>query len=203
MTEKEKTTEVQILNAAKKVFLKKGYDGARMQHIADEAGINKALLHYYFRSKDKLFDAIFDEAFSQFFPNISTLMMSDQAFEKKIRGFVSHYIDTMLKNPHLPSFVMHELQRKPERIVGLIRQSGIDPETLGQLIEKEVAAGKMRPIPFPHLIVNLVSMCIMPFAARPIIEGFVFNGNTRAYDHFLSERKTAVADFIINSLKLK
>lgn len=202
MSEKEKSTEVLILNAAKKVFLEKGFDGARMQHIADEAGINKALLHYYFRSKDKLFDAIFEEAFSQFFPNISTIMMSDQPFETKIRGFVSHYIDTMLRNPHLPSFVMHELQRKPERIVGLMRRAGISPAIAGQLMNREVAAGKMRHIPFPHLIVNLVSMCIMPFAARPIIEGFVFNGDQKAYDHFLAERKTTVADFIINAVKL-
>ena len=86
MSEQELSTEKTILEAAKKVFLDKGFDGARMQEIADEAGINKALLHYYFRSKDKLFDAIFEEAFKQFLPNISDIMVSDISIEEKVFG---------------------------------------------------------------------------------------------------------------------
>jgi TetR/AcrR family transcriptional regulator len=203
MPVQEQKTEDIILEAAKKVFIEYGFDGARMQQIADEAGINKALLHYYFRSKEHLFDSIFDETFKKFFPDISLIMMSEQPFEKKIRLFVSHYIDTLLKNPHLPVFVLHELQRKPERILGLIKSSGIKPAVTASMLQREIDEGKIMPIPLPHLIVNMIGMCIFPFIGRPILEGFIFNGNTEAYDYFLEERKTMVADFIINSIRKK
>jgi len=203
MKEESHNTEEIIFEAAKKVFIKHGFDGARMQQIADEAGINKALLHYYFRSKEHLFDAIFEVSFKKFLPNISMIMMSEQPFEDKIRLFVSHYIDTLLQNPHLPVFVLHELKRKPERIVDIIKSSGIKPEITAMMLQQEIDEGKIMPIPLPHLIVNMLGMCLFPFIGRPILEGFIFNGNTKAYDHFLEERKTMVADFIINSIRKK
>lgn len=201
MQEHESRTEAVILDAAKKVFLQKGYEGARMQQIADEAGINKALLHYYFRNKDKLFDAIFDEAFRSFFPDVSAMMMSDLPFEEKIHRFVNQYIDLLLKNPYLPSFILHELQRKPERFIGLIRKSGMDPKKISLMLKSEAESGKLKPITFPHLFANLIGMCVFPFVGRPILENFVFNGNSKAYEAFLKERKAAVAGFVIDSLK--
>ncbi len=87
-------TERQILEAAKKVFGRKGMDGARMQEIADEAGLNKALLHYYFRNKERLFQEVIREVFSSFFPRIMTVMsLEGMAFEEKIRTFVNEYLD--------------------------------------------------------------------------------------------------------------
>ncbi|HNW90346.1 MAG TPA: helix-turn-helix domain-containing protein [Bacteroidales bacterium] len=203
MNEQAHSTEEIIFEAAKKVFIKYGFDGARMQQIADAAGINKALLHYYFRSKEHLFDAIFEESFKKFFPNISSIMMSQQPFEEKIRLFVSHYIDTLLQNPHLPVFVMHELQRKPERIIDLLKNSGIDPSVTAVMLQRDINEGKIMPIPLPHLIVNMIGMCIFPFVGRPILEGFIFNGDAEAYGRFLEERKTMVAEFIINSIRKK
>lgn len=203
MKEESHHTEEIIFEAAKKVFIKYGFDGARMQQIADEAGINKALLHYYFRNKEHLFDAIFEVSFKKFLPNISMIMMSEQPFEDKIRLFVSHYIDTLLQNPHLPVFVLHELKRKPERIVDIIKSSGIKPEITAMMLQQEIDEGKIMPIPLPHLIVNMLGMCLFPFIGRPILEGFIFNGDAKAYDHFLEERKTMVADFIINSIRKK
>jgi AcrR family transcriptional regulator len=77
------TTEQKILEAARQVFLKKGWNGARMQEIADEAGINKALLHYYYRSKDKLFEAVFNEIFTQFITKVSLVLLSDAPVKEK------------------------------------------------------------------------------------------------------------------------
>ena len=87
MSEKDSNTEQIILKAARKVFTHKGFDGARMQEIADEAGINKALLHYYFRSKDKLFEAIFKEVITTFFPRIISVLTSDLSLFEKITLF--------------------------------------------------------------------------------------------------------------------
>lgn len=203
MPEHELSTEEQILEAAKKVFLDKGFDGARMQHIADEAGINKALLHYYFRSKDKLFDAIFEEAFTKFLPNIGQIMISDLPFQDKIRSFVEHYIDMLQNNPHLPIFILRELQRSPDKIVDMIKKSGINPGLIGTFLHKETEKGNIIQITLPHLIVNMIGLCVFPFIGRPIIEGFIFNNDTDAYDKFLLERKTLVADFIINAIQIK
>ena len=203
MTEQDKTTEKKILDAAKVVFLEKGFDGARMQEIADKAKINKALVHYYFRSKDKLFDAIFQEAFQQFLPKVAEVMMTEKPLFEKIEFFIDTYITMLSKNPHLPGFVMHEINRNPGRIVNIIKSSGVRPEFLGLAIQKEVDAGVIMPINPVHLIINILGMCLFPIIGKPIIKGFIFNDSEEAYQKFLSERKKEVTSFVINSIKKK
>ena len=203
MSEEDISTEKMILEAAKKVFLDKGFDGARMQHIADEAGINKALLHYYFRSKDNLFDAIFEDAFQTFLPNIGQIFVSDIPFIDKIHAFVNTYTDMLLKNPHIPIFIVREIQRSPGKIIEMIKRTGIHPTMTENFMQAEVDKGMIVPIPLPHLIVNMIGLCVFPFIGRPIIEGFIFNNDTKAYNEFLQERKALVADFIINAIRIK
>ncbi|MBE9468013.1 MAG: TetR/AcrR family transcriptional regulator [Bacteroidetes bacterium] len=124
MNKKLENTEQKNLNAAKKIFLKKGKDGSRMQEIADEAAINKALLHYYFRSKDKLFEAVFDDAIMKFLPKIGNVLNSDKSLFDKIRLFTNHYIDFFIENLYLPLFIFSELRSKPDRIIKLAGQIG-------------------------------------------------------------------------------
>jgi TetR/AcrR family transcriptional regulator len=203
MEEQDKSTEKIILDAAKKVFLVKGFDGARMQEIADEAKINKALVHYYFRSKDKLFDAIFQDAFRQFFPRVAEILMTEKPLFEKIEFFIDTYITMLIDNPHLPSFVMHEINRNPDRFINIIKSSGVNPEYLGIAIQKEVDAGIINQINPIHLIINILGMCLFPFMGRPIIQGFIFKGNSEVYQKFLSERKKEVTSFVINSIRKK
>jgi TetR/AcrR family transcriptional regulator len=203
MTVQDKTTEKKILDAAKVVFLEKGFDGARMQEIADEAGINKALVHYYFRSKDKLFDAIFRDAFQQFLPKMAEIMITPKPLFEKLEIFIDSYITMLSDNPHLPGFVMHEINRNPGRIVNIIKGSGIKPEYLEMAIHNEVKAGVIVPVKPIHLIVNIIGMCLFPFMARPIIQGFLFEDSPEAYKKFLNERKKEVTTFIINSIRKK
>ena len=110
------SAEEKILAAAHKVFTTKGMNGARMQDIADEAGINKALLHYYFKDKDKLFETIFVVEAQRFFPKITMIFQSDAPLFEKIENFVSEYIDEMQENPYLPWFVINEMNRDPEKL---------------------------------------------------------------------------------------
>ena len=109
MTAKGISTEENILNVAREVFMRNGYSGTTMQQIADEAGINKSLLHYYYRSKEKLFGQIFAEVFSQFIPELGKIFMTDKSLEEKIRAFVDSYIEGFIRNPLIPIFVMQEL----------------------------------------------------------------------------------------------
>lgn len=208
MTEQEKSTEETIFNAAREEFIEKGFDGTRMQEIAKRAGINKALLHYYYRTKEKLFDAIFEKVFKAFMPEIFEVMQSDASISYKIEVFVSNYLKLIMENPHIPSFVLHELNRNPERLQGLfgsilgtIRDKGFD--RFSESLKKEIEAGKIIPIAPEQLIVNIIALCIFPVVARPIIQGVIFNNDKNRYNEFLESRKTEVAKFVINSISVK
>jgi len=203
MGDKDLNTEQKILEAAKIVFVRKGMEGARMQEIADEAEINKALLHYYFRTKDKLFEAVFKDAFYKMVPNIVDLMKSETPLFTKIELFAENYIDIFIENPFVPGFVLHELNRNPQRMVNLISNIGIDPEIFIQQINEEVQKGNIEPVNPYHLIVNMLSMCIFPFAATPIIKNIIFENNSESFNEFLISRKKEVPQFIINSIKKK
>jgi TetR/AcrR family transcriptional regulator len=203
MTDQQKDTEQLILQAARKVFIKKGLDGARMQEIADEAGINKALLHYYFRSKDKLFEMIFQEEIVKFFPKMISLMSSeDLSFEEKIKTFVANYISIFINNPFLPSFIIKEVHRNPENIRQYFMKSGFDMGNVRSVIEKLAKQLNMSFDEARHFMINMVSLCIFPFAGRPLIEKILFMDDKAGYNKFLEDRKTLVAEYMINSLKI-
>ena len=128
MKEKDSGTEQRILEAARNIFIHKGYYGARMQEIADEAGINKALLHYYFRSKDRLFETIFQQSFSKFVPVIGGILAGSDPWQKKIGAFVENYLQLLYSNPYLPQFILNEINRDPEGIRRLFHSTGLDAE---------------------------------------------------------------------------
>lgn len=200
----EKDTESKILNAAKRVFVQKGLDGARMQEIADEAGINKALLHYYFRSKEKLFITIFKVELNNFFPRLIPVLLSNEmTYEQKIQHFVEEYIELFHKNPFLPAFVLREANRNPKLIAQFIAESGINAgqiKDVMKVLSHELGLSVNEVL---HLMVTVVSSCIFPFAGKPIIEQVLFDGNEGNYQKFLGERKKYVADFVISFLKGK
>jgi len=202
MIPKETDTEHIILNAAKEVFFKKGYDGARMQEIADEAGMNKALLHYYFRSKDKLFEAIFNDAFQKFFPRVVEKMNSDASFEEKVETFVDNYITMIMEVPQIPNFILTEVNRNPERIVGMMKKMGLKPELLFVGIQKDIQEGIIRTIDPKQLFINIIALCVFPFVAKPLLQNMLFDNNSGDYHKFLLERKKEVSQFIINSVKI-
>jgi TetR/AcrR family transcriptional regulator len=202
MNSQETDTEQLILEAAKNVFFKKGYDGARMQEIANEAGINKALLHYYFRSKDKLFEAIFLNAFQQFIPRLIENMNADISFENKIELFVENYLNILIKIPQLPSFVLTEINRNPERIAEMFGKIGIVPSFILKGFQNEVDKGNIRAIDPKQLLANIVALCVFPFAARPLLQIVLTENDISKYDIFLEERKKEVSRFIINSIKI-
>jgi AcrR family transcriptional regulator len=104
---REQNTEDKIVAAAKTVFIKKGMDGARMHEIADEAGINKALLHYYFRTKDKLFEKVFAIVFKDVFQVLENAVANEMDFEQFIEGFITQYIKLLKSKPFIPNFVVH------------------------------------------------------------------------------------------------
>ncbi|WP_372935576.1 TetR/AcrR family transcriptional regulator [Mariniphaga sediminis] len=204
MTEiKKDNTEEKILNAAKKVFTHKGMDGARMQEIANEAGINKALLHYYFRTKEKLFEAIFRKVFRHVFPNIETFITSELPIEEKLGTFIDKYIELLIKNPFLPSFILKEIHRDPEFLASVIKSSGIKPQEVFAMFEREMDAGKIRRVNPKDLLINMLALSIFPVAAKPLMKIMFFENDNKVYNDFLLERKKTVKEFILNSILIK
>jgi TetR/AcrR family transcriptional regulator len=199
--QKEPDTERKIMKAAGKVFMLKGKDGASMQDIADEAGINRTLVHYYFRNKDKLFDAIFDDLLGKVVPVVAATFMQDIPMMNKFEFFVETYTDMLKEMPFLPFFFFQEISLNPDRLVGLIQEGGVDPSvTIPEMLTKlkEWGIHDMDP---RHLIANLIGMVIFPFVARPIFQRIGFNNDTEAYDRFLEERKEVIPKFIERALK--
>ncbi|WP_205512700.1 TetR/AcrR family transcriptional regulator [Longitalea arenae] len=201
VTKNDTSTEERILAAAKQVFMEKGLDGARMQDIADKAGINKALLHYYFRSKDKLFERIFIEEAQKFMPKVTTIMLSEMPLFEKIEKFMGEYIDTLAQNPLLANFILNEINRNPKDMMKKIWGNHRPPvdkveEHLAKLIKK----GEIKPIKAYELLINMVSLCIFPFMARPMVQ-WVTRTNDEEFIEMMEQRKKSVVRFVIDSIK--
>ncbi|MBE9511236.1 MAG: TetR/AcrR family transcriptional regulator [Bacteroidetes bacterium] len=195
-------TEKIILDAARHVFIRKGFDGARMQEIANEANINKALLHYYFRNKDKLFMAIFVEVIQSFILSTVKLIRNPgHSVFDKIRLFVEKYISFIQGNPYLPGFILNELNRRPDRLVGIFKSSGLELDYFYSQIEKEIREGKIEPVEPEHLLINMISMCIFPFVGKPMINTIILSNSEKDFNLFMEERKRTIPEFIINSIK--
>ncbi len=201
--DKDTSTESNILDAAKRVFQNKGMDGARMQEIADEANINKAMLHYYFRSKQLLFEAVFKNAFSLLSPQLNTILNDDSSIEDKIKNFSFNYISFIIKHPYLPNFIIQELNRNPEFMLTIQSISGFpNIEKFKNQVKSEVEMGLIIPIEAEQLFINIMALNIFPFVAKPLVKALI-NKNDEDMNAILEARKTEVANFIINAIKRK
>ncbi len=202
-------THQKILDAARSVFIRRGTAGARMADIAQEAGVNQALLHYYFRSKERLATAVFEQMASRIFPALVQTLGSDMSLDDKIDRIVAVYLENLSDNPFLPAYMLSEMHHHPERVPLLLaRAIGGTPngvlspqfEKLGRQIDERVAAGTMRPIAPEQFAINLVSLCIFPFAARPMIH-VLFGMDDDAFARFIEQRKTELPAFFRNALR--
>lgn len=199
---KDQNTEATILNAAREVFHQKGMAGARMQEIADKAGINKALLHYYFRNKQQLFMAIFQESFKVIMPEVNEILTAGIPLFEKIEAFVERYLDLLEQNPVIPLFVLNEIRQNPDFIISTIQtHGGPNLKPFFNQIKQEANAGNIRTVDPRQLMVNLISLCIFPQLGRPMIQRLM-KVEDAAFDKMLEERKTHVSQFIINAIKV-
>ncbi|UPS91079.1 TetR/AcrR family transcriptional regulator [Bizionia sp. M204] len=198
---KDENTEEQILDAAKKIFQTKGMDGARMQEIADAANINKAMLHYYYRSKQLLFEAVFKNAFSMLAPQLNTILNDDSSIEEKVKNFTSNYISFIIKHPYLPNFIIQELNRNPDFLQKIQENSTLlNIEKFKKRVDFEIKEGILNPISGEQLFINILALNIFPFVAKPLVKAFT-KEDDKGFRQLMENRKTEVADFIINAIK--
>ena len=202
-------TEQRILAAARTVFIRRGTAGARMQEIAREAGVNQALLHYYFRSKQRLSDAVFQQIGAGLFPTLIVTLGSDVSLDEKIDRLVALYLDALARSPFLPGYLLSEMHHHPERLPRLFATAaGVNPaqvlpqllEKLGKQIADAARAGAIRRIAPEQFVINIISLCVFPFAARPLLD-VAFGMDDTRFARFIEQRKTDLPAFVRNALR--
>lgn len=186
------STEEKIKEAARKVFSKKGYSATRTRDIADEAGINLALVNYYFRSKDKLFNEIMHEKVYQLFGTIVPILVNPSlSLEMKISIVADSYIDMLIENPDLPLMVLSEMKQNPEGFGLKLQLSPLhkDSSLISQIRERN---SEIDPMQF---ILSILGMIIFPFVARPIFS--MMSGMSREqYIALMKERKSYINKWV-------
>ena len=194
---KELTTEEKIIESARKLFTQKGFSATRTRDIAEEAGINLALLNYYFRSKQNLFQIIIEEKFDVLFGMIGPILSNTNiSLEEKIETLVTNYTNLLLENEDLPFFVLSELKSN-EFILEKVKQNAkmlSQPTIENQLKERRFTISTL------NFIMNIVSMTMFPFLSKPL---FVSTGLVKEEDfaNFVINRKQHIPSWIMNTLK--
>ncbi len=202
--EVDSSTEEKIKNAARIIFHKKGFAATRTRDIAEEAGINLALLNYYFRSKEKLFDIIMLESMQNFLKSMAALFNAEQnTFDEKVESFVSNYLDFLTEQPDLPLFVLSELRSNPSGFISKIdiKQMLMKSHFIKQF-QEEVKKGKIAPMHPLHFLMNMVGMILFPFIGRPMLSHL---GDLKEQDfmELMQQRKKLIPQWIKMMYKVK
>ncbi|MDR2763785.1 MAG: TetR/AcrR family transcriptional regulator [Tannerella sp.] len=197
-------TEVQqrIVESARELFVKKGLKRTTVRDIANAAGTNVAMVNYYFRSKDNLFETIFEEAFSILTKRIFFIMNSDLPFFETIRAWVYSYYDTLMEYPNMPIFVLTELSQNPDKLKEKfhLRYPNQLYDKVAERIQKETENGTIREISVSDFFLNILSLSVFPFVGTPMVTQF-FNLSEEQYMEQLGRHREHVVDFIIRAIK--
>lgn len=192
-------TEQRIFNAAQTLFLQKGLNDTTMQDIADKAGISRTALHYYFRSKDRLFEKSLNNFISNIMPDLDTTLKKDICLTDKIIEICCRYIDRLKDNELLPGFMVMELRRNPKEIISFVfnEWTTIDFSSIKAQMEKEVGEGKIRRFDISQMVLNIMGLCVLPFVYKPIMcDVFKALGDQENFDSFIEKRKVIIAEMI-------
>lgn len=202
ITKPEGSTEEQILEAARKVFTRKGYAAARMDDIAKEAGMNRALLHYYFRSKERLFDMVFEENIRMFYGTFIGILNTPAPLEIRLRNLVSAEIDLLMHNQDIPLFVMNEINRDPELLQGRISLLPVREFMMAMTatLKTEMDKGTIRRIEPMHVFMHLMSLCVFPFVAKPMLKA-VTGATQEHFEALMEQRKQVITETLLQLLK--
>lgn len=204
MNQKDKQTEEKIFEAATTVFIEKGMDGARMQEIADRAGINKSLLHYYYRSKERLFGAVYEMIVRQLSQKFSSIFEKKLTFEEKIKFFLREHISFLQKNPRIAPFFLNEINRNPTIVKKFTEKLDLNRlwDTLKTQHKEEFEKYNITRESMPQLITSILALSVFPFAAKVLITS-IFEKTGYNFDDYIEQRKEYAADFVINAIKNK
>ena len=189
-----------LIVAATKLFEEKGFEGVKMRELSEKAGVNKGLLHYYFKNKDVLFLEVFKRKASKLYINLeSALTKEDATFEEKVAAMVDEYFKMLTKNPKLPLFVFSEVNKNPKLLTELKFSETISGtvNVLDKMLKKEGAN-----INSFQFLLSMISLCVFPFIMKPIISAVTKKQTPNAdMKTFFNARKTIIVKTLVNSIQ--
>jgi len=199
------TTEQAILEEAERLFLEKGFAKTSTTEIAKKVGCNQAMIHYYYRTKENLFNVIFENKFKAFFQNIFEVNnLGNLPFEDKLKHMIESHFDMIRENPKLPLLIINELSRLPEQLKTLREKLHSMPEQLFVQLEAELQSeikdGHIRQVNLMDLIISIVSLNVALFLLLPVAEE-VFPLNYIQKQMMIEHRKVEHVNFILNNLR--
>ena len=200
--EKNTSTEERIKDAARRVFTQKGYAATRTRDIAEEAGLNLALINYYFRSKEKLFDLIIVEHLQMFIHSVMVIVNDPKtSLKQKMETLISHYIDMLIENPLIPIFILNEINANPKKLMTKLGFEKMERDNLYIIKQwKELAVAKKMTINPIHIVVNILSMTIFPFTAGPLLRNRT-GMSIEDFNKLMVERKKLIPVWINEMIK--
>jgi AcrR family transcriptional regulator len=186
------TTEEKIRKAALKLFTKKGFAATRTRDISEEAGINLALLNYYYRSKEKLFELVMTEVLQNFFKGM-TVIFNDQetSLHQKVEIFVTRYTELLTQQPDLPLFIFHELRINPEKLGSKMGVNEVFKSYFFKQLQVEMDKKRITAIHPLHYVINMIAMSVFPFIAAPLLKHLA-KMDTKDFNTLIAERKEMV-----------
>jgi AcrR family transcriptional regulator len=197
------TTEEKIKNAALKLFTKKGFAATRTRDISEEAGINLALLNYYFRSKEKLFDLVMAETLQKFFMGMHQILNDESTtVDEKVAMFVDNYTEMLKQQPDLPLFIFHELKRNPDQLASKIGAAGVFKSYFIKQLQQGIESGKYPRIHPLHFVINMVGMAVFPFIGAPLLKHLA-GMDQKTFYALMDERKVLIPKWVKAILKTK
>ncbi len=199
------TMEIVILETAERLFLEKGFGMTSTTEIAKEIGCNQALIHYYFRTKENLFNIIFEKKFRQFFQNIFVVENLDQmTFQDKLKHIIETHFDMVRENPRIPLLIVNEFSRNPEMVATLKEKlQGVVAmlfENLKTDLQVEIEAGRVRPITLIDLIFNIISINISLFLLLPVA-GEIMSLDEKQKEIVINRRRDEHVKLILNGIR--
>jgi AcrR family transcriptional regulator len=198
MGAEEAQTENLIKETAKALFFQKGFLNATTQEIADEAGVNRALIHYYFRSREQMLEILLDEMLQEKKDRVRNILSSGLPFREKIANYIDAVVDHGLKYPYLDNFLVSEMARRPEKIKTFCARDPLrSSDLIRAQLESEVSSGRLAAISPEHFMINLSSLCNYPLLAKSVLKT-VHGMSDKAYRKFLVERKKIIYETIFN-----
>ena len=201
----DSSTEQNILEVAERLFLNQGFAATSTTLIAKEVGCNQALVHYYFRTKENLFNTIFEKKFAAFFQALfETISMKEYTFMEKIAHIIESHFDLLCQNPKMPTLILNELARQPDRITELATKLKTMPETFFDEINKELQVeienGRIRNINLFDLVISMISLNIAQFIMLPVAEKLL-NLTEPQKAFMIAHRRSENVDFVLKSLR--
>lgn len=201
MSKEKITRQQEILIAARQEFIREGISGARMQSIADNIGVTKAMIHYYFDTKDKLFQEVFREASETLMDGLMETLEEPTPLFQKIEAFIDQAIGRFNEQPELAGFVINELNRHPEITEPVFRDScTYDASVFEKQIEAAASNYEIAPAQSSQVISNMLSLCMFPYCGKRFLQTVLASGSDEEYEQFLNKRREVIKDTVINWL---